>query len=74
MVNTEAKRHAALLVPVPEAARLLGIGSTHAWDLARRGILPTVRLGRSVRVPRAHIDDLVAKAMLAAPEHAKGAS
>jgi excisionase family DNA binding protein len=39
------------LIPIPEAARLLGIGVTHAWELARSGDLPTVRLGRRRLVP-----------------------
>jgi len=67
-------RDGALLIPVPEAARLLGIGETLAWDMAKRGVLPTVRLGRAVRVPRVHIDGLVAQAMRATQRtHEKGA-
>lgn len=40
------------LITVPEAAAKLGIGSTKAWKMARRGELPgLVRIGtRSVRV------------------------
>jgi excisionase family DNA binding protein len=56
----------ALLIPVPEAARLLGIGQTHAWGMVREGTLPAVRLGRAVRVPRSHIDSLVEEATHAA--------
>lgn len=41
-----------LLVSVPEAARLLGIGLTFAWELVHTGELPTVRLGRRVLVAR----------------------
>lgn len=40
-----------LLVTVPEAARLLSIGQTLAYEMTADGRLPSVRLGRSVRVP-----------------------
>jgi excisionase family DNA binding protein len=41
-----------LTLTVPEAAELLGIGRTAAYEAARTGELPTVRLGRRVLVPR----------------------
>ena len=47
-----------LLVAVPDAARLLGIGTTLAWDLVRSGDLPSVKLGRRVLVPRAALESL----------------
>jgi len=40
-----------LLVPVPVAARRLGISPRLAWDLVYGGRLPTVRLGRRRLVP-----------------------
>lgn len=36
---------------VPEVAERLGISRSKAWQMARAGELPTLRLGRSVRVP-----------------------
>jgi excisionase family DNA binding protein len=47
-----------LLVSVPEAARLLGIGTTFGWAMVRSGDMPTVRLGRRVLVPRAALERL----------------
>lgn len=41
-----------LLLTVEETARRLGIGRTLAWRLVRSGDLPSVRLGRLVRVPQ----------------------
>ena len=38
-------------ITVEEAAALLGIGRTAAYDAARRGQLPTRRLGRRLFVP-----------------------
>ena len=36
---------------IEEAARLLGLGRTAAYEAARRGELPTRRLGRRLIVP-----------------------
>ena len=44
---------------VPEAARLLGIGRSAAYDAARRGELPTLRIGRRILVPRAALEQLL---------------
>lgn len=38
-------------ITVEEAASLLGIGRSAAYDAARRGQLPTRRLGRRLLVP-----------------------
>jgi len=38
-------------VSVEEAARLLGLGRSAAYEAARRGDLPTRRLGRRLLVP-----------------------
>lgn len=40
------------LLTVPEAARALRIGRNLAYALVARGELPSVRLGRIIRVPR----------------------
>ncbi len=47
-----------LLVSVPEAARLLGVGKTLAWEMVRNGDLPKVNLGKRVLIPRAAIERL----------------
>lgn len=49
-----------LLLRVHEAAHLLGIGTTLAYELVGRGVLPHVRLGRAVRVPRAALETWIA--------------
>lgn len=41
-----------VVLTVEEAAAALRIGRTAAYDAARRGELPVVRIGRSLRVPR----------------------
>ena len=42
-----------LVVSVTEAAELLGISRGLAYELARAGQLPSLRLGRRLVVPRA---------------------
>ena len=49
----------SLVVSVPEAARLLGISRTHAYELVARGELAHVRLGRRIVVPKHAIDTLL---------------
>ena len=41
-----------LVMSVAEAARLLGISKTLAYDLVARQELPSLRLGGRVRIPR----------------------
>jgi excisionase family DNA binding protein len=45
-----------LAYTVTETASALGIGRTVAYDLIRRGEIPHVRIGRSIRIPRASLD------------------
>jgi excisionase family DNA binding protein len=40
-----------LAVSVPSAARSLGLGRNAAYDAAKRGELPTVKIGRRILVP-----------------------
>jgi len=41
-----------LVYTVPEAGRLLGLGRNAAYDAARRGDIPTLRIGRLLLVPK----------------------
>jgi len=47
-----------LLLSVPQAARLLGIGTTLCWDMVHTGQLFSIRLGRRVLVPRVALEQL----------------
>ena len=38
------------LYTIPQVAEVLGVSLARAYDLARRGWLPAVRIGRQVRV------------------------
>jgi excisionase family DNA binding protein len=44
------------LLTVPQVAERLTIPEGYAYELARRGILPVVRLGKYVRVPLAELE------------------
>ncbi len=48
-----------LTITVEDAARLLGIGRGTAYEAARRGDLPVIRMGRRLLVPRARLFELV---------------
>lgn len=56
-----------VLLTVPETARALGIGTTLAYELVARGVLPHIRLGRALRVPRAALEAWIAANTLGAP-------
>ena len=56
-----AKRNkpAALTMTVEAAARELGISRNTAYECARTGQIPTVRLGRRLLVPRAALEGML---------------
>ena len=45
-------------VTVPESAELLGISRAAAYRAVRAGHLPSIRLGRTIRVPIAVIEQM----------------
>jgi len=42
-----------LFLTVPEAARLVNVCASTAWSYVRQGIWPSVKMGRTVRIPMA---------------------
>jgi hypothetical protein len=42
-----------------EVAQLLGIGRNQAYEAARRGDFPTIRIGKRIVAPKAPIDRLL---------------
>jgi predicted DNA-binding transcriptional regulator AlpA len=48
-----------LLIPVPQAAKLLGISRAAAYRFASSGDLPTKKLGRRVYVVSARLRDFL---------------
>lgn len=60
-----------LTLTVVQAARLLGIGRTQAYEAVRRRQLPALRLGKRILVPRAALERMLEQA--AAPADAREA-
>lgn len=56
-----------LLLDVQEAARMVGIGRSKLYELIRKGHIPVVHIGRSVRVPVSALREFVSQ-MLADQE------
>jgi excisionase family DNA binding protein len=46
------------LLTATEAAAWLGVSPWGVYDMARRGVLPVIRFGRHVRIPRAALAKL----------------
>jgi excisionase family DNA binding protein len=46
-------------IKIEEAARLLGISRNTAYDAAKNGQLPTVKIGKRLLVPTAALDRLL---------------
>lgn len=58
---TDAQSPPPVLLTVPQAAAMLGIGRTTAYELISAGNLEVVHIGRSTRVPVDAVHDLVAQ-------------
>lgn len=48
-----------LTLTIPEAAKLLRVSRGTAYEAAKTGALPTVRFGRTIRVPRRALQRLL---------------
>jgi len=49
----------SLTLTIPQAARLLGISTSAAYECARKGQIPTVKLGTRVLVSRKRLEDMI---------------
>ncbi len=52
---------------VPEAAEMLNIGRNQAYEAARRGEIPTIRIGKRILVPRVALDRMLSEVTRRAP-------
>lgn len=57
--TTQSRSVDRLTYTVDEAAQLLGISRNSAYEAARRGEIPTIRVGRRTLVPRSRLDELL---------------
>ena len=53
-------RHGRVAISIPEAARRLGIGRNQGYECAKRGEIPTIRLGKRMVVPLAAFEAMLA--------------
>ena len=51
-----------LCVTVPEAAKLVGISRNHCYELVKQGIIPSIRLGNRIVIPKIALDKKLAEA------------
>lgn len=51
-----------LTLTVPEAARKLGIGKNAAYEAARVGMIPSIRIGKRVLIPVAALERMLSRA------------
>ncbi len=58
-----------MTMTVSEAARVLGISRSSAYECVRRGELRAVRLGRRLVVPRSAVTELLQGPQVEVPDH-----
>ncbi|RTL63699.1 MAG: DNA-binding protein [Hyphomicrobiales bacterium] len=61
-VKQLADKARRLTMTVPEAAEVLGIGRAAAYEAARSGQLPIIRVGKRVLVPVAALERMLSAA------------
>ena len=49
-----------LCITVPEAAKLLRISRNHGYDLVKRGVIPSIRLGNRIVISKIALDKKLA--------------
>ena len=55
-MNTKVQ---SVVLKVPEAGAMLGLGRNAAYEAAKRGDIPTIRIGKLLRVPKAAFQRLL---------------
>jgi excisionase family DNA binding protein len=59
MKPVDPKRAGAKTISIEEAARELGISRNGAYEAAKRGEIPTIKIGRLLKVPVAPFERLL---------------
>lgn len=59
-----------LVYEVPEAGAMLGLSRNSSYSAAARGEIPTIKIGRLLKVPKIAFDRLLERAGLTAPPEA----
>ena len=59
LVHRHIRQAERLVYTVPEAGRLLGLSRNAAYEAAKRGDIPTLRIGRLLLVPKGPFHKMV---------------
>jgi excisionase family DNA binding protein len=59
---TKSKADERAVMTVPEAGAKLGLSRNGAYEAATRGDIPTIRIGRLLRVPKVAFERMLAQA------------
>jgi excisionase family DNA binding protein len=62
MTDAESSLDRRLVYEVPEAGEMLGLTRNASYEAAKRGDIPTIRIGRLLRVPRAAFHQMLERA------------
>jgi excisionase family DNA binding protein len=54
-----------LVYQVPEAGEMLGLSRNASYEAAKRGDLPTIKIGKLIRVPKAAFHAMLERTRLA---------
>jgi excisionase family DNA binding protein len=49
----DSKKDIRLVYEVPEAGAMIGLGRNASYAAAKRGDIPTIKIGKLIRVPKA---------------------
>jgi excisionase family DNA binding protein len=61
----QSKQDDRLVYDVPEAGALLGLSRNASYEAAKRGQLPTIKVGKLLKVPKAALMRLLEQAGIA---------
>lgn len=53
---------------VEEMAKYLGIGRSKAYEIAKERVVPILRMGRAIRIPKKALDDWIHHESMAVKE------
>jgi excisionase family DNA binding protein len=59
MTNPSEGADKRLVYDVPEAGEMLGLSRNASYEAAKRGDIPTIKIGKLLRVPKAAFDRLL---------------
>lgn len=61
-ISSELNANPSLVIGIKEAGAMLGLNKNAAYAAAKRGDIPTIRIGRLIKVPKAAFNRLLEQA------------